>query len=243
MRRWLVVGAVLAWAPGAVAGALTSFVVPSAFTDAESPDGGNSLPFISGGDTRCQQIFLDFDVPDGPFTIYGLSFRRDQGIVPATKSMASIDFYLSITQLGSTSLNPSFANNVGFNPTLVRSGPLVLSSLSQGPPGGPNAFEANVWFDTPFQYNGGDILLDVRLHSTEDVSLFFDSFADVTNSDAIGRVCSVGPFGGGGGVGSPTGAADSGGLVTRFLLAPEPGALAAMLASVAALALLRRGRA
>jgi hypothetical protein len=77
MLRTLALALVCLLAPLA-ARAVDSFVVPSEYTSANAPGGGNALPFgVAGGNTRCQQIYLDSDVPDGPFTIHGVAFRPD----------------------------------------------------------------------------------------------------------------------------------------------------------------------
>jgi hypothetical protein len=201
------------------AAAIDSFVVPSQWTSAESPDGGNALPFgTAGGNTRCQQIYLDSDVPAGPFTIFGVAFRPDAATEAYEKPLASVDLYVSTPVGGTSVLSTSFAANVGANPTLVRSGPLPIATQATGPAPGPKDFDVVVWFDTPFPYVAGDLLLDVRVNSSEPGNRFLESIS--TDPDPIGRVCSVGIFGGS--VNAATGDADTGGLVTKFLLVPEP---------------------
>lgn len=219
-------------------GAVADFVVPSEYTSVESPTAGNALPFINGGDTRCQQIYLESDIPNGPFTIYGVAFRPDEAGIPAAIQRADVDITLSLTIAGSTSLDTSFGSNVGFNPTLVRSGALQLSTQVVGPAGGPKAFDAVIWFDTPYPYNAGDLMLDVRIGSTESSVLYLDAIG--SPGDAIGRLCSAAAFGGG--AGTATGFADSGGLVTKFLL-PELENGASALVALAVLALRARGAA
>ena len=206
-----------------------SFVVPSSSESAEG-DSNNTIPFSSaGGNVRYQQVYLDEDVPPGPFTIYGIAFRPDALQGSFVLDIPDIDVSIGPTAQG-TSLNSEFALNVG-EPTLVASGALQLASAAVGPPGGPLAFDIEIWFDQPFAYDGGNLLLDVAIQpfASDAIRLF-----DAVNlaPDSVARVFSAGASGGS--VTATTGNADTQGLVTKFLL-PEPaGSGAAALAALAA---------
>lgn len=219
--------------------AVDSFVVPNS-SEAVEGDSNNALPFGSpSGNTRYQQVYLDDDIPPGPFPIYGIAFRPN-GIDPVQPSFDSVipdvDVFLGTTAQG-TDLNAEFALNIGPSYTLMASGPLALASAASGPGGGPLAFDIEIWFDQPFAYTGGNLLLDVFVQPHEPTgSRLFDAVN--LDSDPVGRVLSVGLSGGG--VDETTGTADTQGLVTKFLLVPEPAGTA--VAALGALAALVRGR-
>jgi hypothetical protein len=120
---------------------------------------------------------------------------------------------------------------------LVASGPLTLTSAASGPAGGPLDFDIEIWFDQPFEYTSGNLLLDVLVWPYESTG---SPLFDAVNSgpDPVGRVFSAGLNGGS--VDATTGIADTQGLVTKFLLVPEPGGSA--IAALAALAALVRAR-
>jgi hypothetical protein len=217
-----------------LAPAQDDFVVPSSNASTEG-DSSNTIPFSSaGGNVRYQQVYLDEDIPSGPFTIYGIAFRPDELQGSFAFEIPEIDIFLGPTAQG-TSLNPEFALNVG-DPTLVASGPLHLSSAASGPVGGPLSFDIEIWFDQPLAYDGGNLLLDIAIqpYTTSSIVLF-----DAVNlaPDAVARVFSAAASGGS--VTSTSGNADTQGLVTKFLL-PEPEGSAA--AALAALAVLVRSR-
>jgi hypothetical protein len=105
-----------------LANAQGTFVVPSS-SEAVEGDSNNAIPFSStDGNVRYQQVYLDSDIPPGPFTIYG------------------IDIFLVTTE-ENTNLNPNSDVNVGLDYQLVASGPLPLASAASGPVGGPLAFD------------------------------------------------------------------------------------------------------
>lgn len=226
-----------------LAHALDAFVVPSA-NEAVEGDSNNAIPFsIAGGDTRYQQVYLGSDMPPGPFPIYGIAFRPN-GAGSVQPSFAfeipNVDIFLASTDQN-TNLTPDFDINVGFGYTLVASGPLPLASAASGPGGGPLAFDIEIWFDQPFAYTGGNLLLDVFVQPyTSSGSPLFDAVN--FDADPVGRMYSAAGVGGGS-VGATTGAADTQGLVTKFMLVPEPtGSAAAALAALAALMQVRRQR-
>lgn len=218
-----------------LAPAQDAFVVPSSSASVEG-DSNNTIPFSSaGGNVRYQQVYLDDDIPPGPFTIYGIAFRPDALQGSFDLEIPEIDVSLGPTTQG-TSLNPEFALNIG-EPTLVASGALHLASAASGPPGGPLAFDIEIWFDQPLAYEGGNLLLDVAIQPYAMNSiLLFDAVNLVP--DPVARVFSAAASGGS--VTATTGNADTQGLVTKFQL-PEPtGSAAAALAALAALVRARR---
>jgi hypothetical protein len=219
-----------------LAHAQDAFVVPNA-SEAVEGDSNNTIPFTSaGGNVRYQQVYLDGEIPPGPFTIYGIAFRPDALQGSFAFEIPDVDIYLGTTGQG-TSLNSEFDLNVDLE-TLVASGPLVLASAASGPIGGPLAFDIEIWFDQPYVYEGGNLLLDVSVqpYGSNGTPIF-----DAVNigADPVGRAFSAGASGGS--VTASSGTTDTQGLVTKFMLAPEPaGSAFAGLATLASLLRARR---
>jgi hypothetical protein len=229
-----VVGVLIALLLAPLAHAQDEFVVPSTNASVEG-DANNTIPFtIVGGNVRYQQVYLDDDIPPGPFTIYGIAFRPDALQTSFDLVIPDVDVFLGTTDQG-TNLDPQFDLNIGAVQELVASGALPLASAAVGPPGGPLDFDIEIWFDQPFAYEGGNLLLDVAIqpYSTAGTPLF-----DAINvpTDPVARVFSAGFSGGS--VDASSGTVDNEGLVTKFMLVPEPADSA--VAGLAALALLAR---
>lgn len=235
--RFRVAGVWIALLLAPLAHAQDAFVVPST-SEAVEGDSNNTIPFtIAGGNARYQQVYLDGDIPPGPFTIYGIAFRPDALQTSFAFEIPDIEIYLGITE-ESTNLSTNFSFNVGSIYALVASGPLPLASAASGPVGGPLAFDIEIWFDEPFSYDGGNLLMEVFVQPTgsSDSPLF-----DAVNigADPVGRAYSAALTGGS--VTASTGSVDSQGLVTKFMLVPEPaGPAVAALAALAALVRTRR---
>ena len=174
-----------------LAHAVDSFVVPNS-SEAVEGDSNNTIPFSSeGGNTRYQQVYLDSDIPPGPFTIYGIAFRPN-GIGPVQPNFSfqipEIDIFLVPTD-ENTNLSTDFEFNVGIGYQLVASGPLTLTSAASGPVGGPLDFDIEIWFDQPFAYTGGNLLLDVFVQPHEPTSSrLFDTVTSRSRTSESFRV-------------------------------------------------------
>lgn len=236
--KFRVAGVWISFLLAPLAYAQDAFVVPSS-SEAVEGDSSNNIPFSStGGDVRYQQVYLDSDIPPGPFLIYGIAFRPDTLQQSFAFEIPDIDIFL-VSTVASTNLNTNFDFNVGFGNQLVASGPLPLASAASGPVGGPLAFDIEIWFDQPFAYTDGNLLLDIFVwpYASSGSPVFFDAMN--SDTDPVGRLFSAGVSGGS--VNATTGTADTQGLVTKFMLVPEPaGSAVAALAALAALARARR---
>jgi len=163
---------------------------------------------------RSQQVYGSVHFPqDIALVITELRFRPDYASGFAfNTTIANIQFNLSTTTRNPDGLSTTFANNVGFDDTVVFSGALSISSQFTGPPGGPKNFDIIVPLSTPFLYNpaAGNLLLEVRNFSGSSAasSLSGGSFP----GDQASRL--------GGGLFSATGGADSAAEALQIVYTP-----------------------
>ncbi len=200
-------------------------VAPGAQAGVEG-NSNNAYPFSLGGfpaTARYQQIFgaPQFSSLSGPVLITQIAFRPDSlGGNTFHKTLSNVQINLSTSTANPEALSTTFANNVGADNTVVRSGGLALSSANAG--SGPKNFDIIIMLSTPFLYNpaNGSLLMDVRNSSvgtpTQLDTTTFD--AENTVGDGVSRLYS----GFSGSVNSTTGIADSIGLVTQFTFTPVP---------------------
>lgn len=125
-------------------------------------DGQSQLPFFPTGETgsRWQQVYgqQDFStIAVGGGTITAIWFN---GNVPFERTITNVQIFLSTTAEAPDSLSPVFAENIGFDETLVFGGPLVAQQVNGADP----RFHWRIDLTTPFYYNPalGNLLLDVK---------------------------------------------------------------------------------
>jgi hypothetical protein len=188
-------------------------VVPNANAATEGNAG------VSGGITvRIQQVYAasQFAAFGGPRLITQIAFRPE-GIFGLGTAFATVNSLLQIN-LSTTSrapdgLSPTFANNIGADEVVVRTGPATYGSANTGPAGGPKDFDIIITFTTPFLYDPavGNLLLDIRSTGTF-APTFFD--AQDTAGDSVSLISST--------LNSPTGTTLGGsiGLITQFTFSP-----------------------
>lgn len=184
-------------------------VVPNARTNTE----GNGAA-STGSPIRLQQVFdfSQFAAAGGPIIVTQIAFRPDGSVTSGfTLTNPNLQINLSTTSMAPDGLSTTFASNVGADDTVVRNGPITLSSANTGPPGGPKDFDIIITFTTPFFYDPalGNLLVDFR--STGSLSLVF---LDVENTvgDSVSTV--------NGNIISPTGSAFTLGFITQFTYSP-----------------------
>jgi hypothetical protein len=191
-------------------------VVPEGLTLIEG-NSGSSMPFNSTG-VRFQQVYaasaFEFEAPGW---IRGLAFRVDGspgggGMPFFGKTLPNVQINLSTTLRQPDSLTPVFADNVGFNDTIVRSGPLSIQGSITSP--GPNSFDIGIPLTTPFFYNPaqGNLLLEVRNFMGTSTSPFD---AVNTSGDSVSTLFASGAD-------STFGNVSTIGLVTWFTIDPVP---------------------
>ena len=200
-------------------------VVPNS---ARNVEGGtnNSYPFnitpFGLPSQRYQQLYVASQFGSGGL-ITQIIFRPDAFAGTAfTSTLPDIQIDLAYSSAPDDGLSTTYANNITAGDTIVFArGPLALHSAFTGPPNGPKDFDIVITLTTPFFYNPalGNLLLDVRNFGAgtttvfDAVSPFGDGVSRVTNTD----------------VNSGTGTPDSAGLVTGFIIVPEPGSAAMLL--------------
>ncbi len=203
-----------------------TIVVPNSARTIEG-DSNNSWPFniAAGGllSQRYQQVYAASQFGGGGL-ITQIIFRPDAFAGQAfTSTLPDIQIDLSTTSAADDGLSSTYADNVGADDTVVFvRGALTLSSAFTGPPDGPKDFDIIITLTTPFLYNPalGNLLLDVRNFGGGSTTSFDAVF---TTGDGVSRVYNQD-------VNSGTGSTDTLGLVTGFIIVPEPGTAALLLA-------------
>jgi hypothetical protein len=190
-----------------------------------------------------------------PLTITAVQFRPIDptgGFFGDTLNVSNVQIRLSTTPRSDENRNPlsaRFADNVGPDATTVYSGQLRLTTASTLLPNGTRAFDYEIAFQTPFDYDpsAGNLLLDVVVPPGETVrgNAFFGSFPRFdTTGFANDGIYSVSNTSDGA---APTGTVATSGPVTRFVTepsspAPVPAPASLVLAASGAAILFWRSR-
>jgi hypothetical protein len=177
------------------------------------------------GVARYQQVYgaSEFAAFNSPITILGLAFRPD-GVfgAPLSALHSHVDIRLSTTSKLPDGLSATFSENIGVDETTVYSGPLPLTTNAIGPPGGPYAFDFFIPLTTPFVYDpaGGSLLFDMLTAGLTSPNSIFVVDAHDDPNDAISRVWGAGLVGD---IDPLSGTTI--GVVTKFIIVPEPATL------------------
>jgi hypothetical protein len=138
-------------------------IVPGEFTVAEANTSDNAPLGAISNQQLFQQVFssaLLTNLSIGEL-ITGIGFRVDgnESALPA-QTISEYDISLSQSPNAPGNLSATFADNRGADFTTVRSGPLTINAGDF--PGGnsPNDF-GWISFSTPYQYQGGDLLIEI----------------------------------------------------------------------------------
>ena len=139
-----------------------TFVVPGEYASVEAGSSDNAP--LGASEQHFQQVYsstLLTNLSVGDW-IDAIAFRVDgkETALPA-QIIPIYDISLSQSPKPSGNLDATFANNRGADFLTVRSGPLTINAGDF--PGGssPNGF-GWISFSTPYQYQGGDLLIEVN---------------------------------------------------------------------------------
>lgn len=190
-------------------------VAPNQLASAEGSSNAATDP-----NTRCQQVYGSSQFSDWSRAAYitQLAFRPDATFGRAfSATNPSLQVNLSTTSRSPGNLSRVFAENLGGDDSMVRSGPITFSSAFSGPPGGPKDFDVIIDLERPFLYDpeAGNLLVDFRTVGPlwgMDVPMDF-----VTGSGTFGVVSTVAAP-----LTASSGIPSTQGYVTRFRFTPIP---------------------
>jgi hypothetical protein len=185
--------ALLAAAGACVASASADIVVPNANTNVSSGGTGLNTFIRDINAPRSGQLLIDASQLTGVIgqQITGLTFRMYNGATTAFPPTAATwsDYTINMGQgvaLGSQTT--TFATNFVGAPTNVRSGPLTINP-NTFPVGAvsptPNPFGQTITFNTPYNYTGGNLLIEIR-HTGSNITNPANSFLDAMPTTATG---------------------------------------------------------
>jgi hypothetical protein len=83
-----------------------------------------------------------------------------------------------------------FADNYVTTPTQVRTGPLTMGVDFFPGTGSPHDWSTLIAFDTPYEYTGGILALEVRNDGPAQSPLFLDGFSGPNPNDGTGHIIS-----------------------------------------------------
>jgi hypothetical protein len=211
-------------------------VVPN---DRENTAGNATFLGPLASAARTYQLLID----DTQLT--GLAGQQLSGITWRLNSAATVNFpaadanFASFDVRLSDSVDPvnrslTFANNVVGAQTLVRSGPLTIPAGSFPATTAPHPFGMVINFDTPYNYTGGNLLIELRHTGLVGGSSSVDAISTSTAPYGTGVSAAW--------TSSYTGVTGAQGnaVITMISVVPEPGAVS--LALGGALLALRRRR-
>lgn len=148
------VAAVLAFA-AQVRGALV--VVPNAAATTEGNSFASSVAFTIQTQVAASELTT---IPIGS-SITGLRWRLEGGAAtaPTPSPVVYSDYEITLAQAANSigALSSTLANNM-VNPQLVRDGGLTIPVNSIAGGANPNSFAFVLTFDTPYTYQGGDLI-------------------------------------------------------------------------------------
>lgn len=140
-----------------------TFTVPGEFAQAGANTSDNAPLGAISDQQIFQQVFsssLLTDLSIGEL-ITGIGFRvaGNESALPA-QTISEYDISLSQSSHAPGDLSTTFADNRGSDFTTVRSGPLTINADDFPGDGSPNSF-GWISFTTPYEYQGGDLLVEV----------------------------------------------------------------------------------
>lgn len=153
-----------------------SMVNTRAQTSTIVPDSNVSGSFLGplSNSTRTYQMLIDDSVLTSLTGKYlsSISFRLlSSAAAPWPTTVTTYNSYQIYLSDGVDPANRqlNFAANVVGTQTTVRSGNLIIPAGSLTSGGDPNAFSYAITFDTPYLYNGGNLVIEIR-HTGSDAT-------------------------------------------------------------------------
>jgi len=141
--------------------------VPNQYATTSSGTSGLNTFIRDLGNPRTGQLLIAANeltgIPPG-FFITGLTFRMFSGgtSFPPAGGATWADYTINLGPGGPLPGSTTFANNFAGPVTNVRSGPLTIPADSFPVGGSPNPFGVDITFNTAYQYNGGNLCIEIR---------------------------------------------------------------------------------
>ncbi|MCX8524071.1 T9SS type A sorting domain-containing protein [Chryseobacterium formosus] len=177
---------------------IAGFVNLKAQTSKIIPDSNVSGSFLSplANSARTYQMLID-DTQLTPLVgkyLNSISFRL---LASASAPWPAADATFSSYQIYlSNGVDPAnrqldFAANITGAQTMVRTGALVIPAGSLTSGGDPNAFSYNILFDSPYLYNGGNLIMEIRHTGSNSTSLSTHAVTSTNTSAGYGTLFSA----------------------------------------------------
>jgi len=163
-------------------------VAPGNYTAKSGTTGVNTLLRNNGAPRTYQMQFSPAALGGLPVgaRITELQFRLSTNNAAAFPANAITwsDYQVTLAQAANSisGMSTNFASNM-LSPVLVKSGPLSISANSFAAGGNPNSFSSLVVFDTPYVYQGGDLVMFFRHNGSDAANT---AFLDAVNSSTPG---------------------------------------------------------
>jgi hypothetical protein len=169
-------GPTFTFTPGPVAPSGLA-VAPGNFTDTSGTTGVNTLLRNKGGPRAYQMQFSPTALERLPVgaRITELRFRLSTNNPPFPTDVTTwANYEVTLAQAANTisGMSTNFASNM-LSPVIVKGGPLGIGASSFTGGGNPNAFSSFVIFDTPYVYQGGDLVMLFRHTGSDSTSTAF----------------------------------------------------------------------
>jgi hypothetical protein len=218
-------------------------VVPNNFTSVEGNSSSSTL--FQAGASSLQVFYSEAFLAAAGITpgvlIDGLAYRRNGGGTTGPvgdTTFSSYNIFMSQSFADPLSMTTTFASNVVGPQTQVYTGSLTFPANSF--PGGatPNAFGPVINFLTPYAYNGGSLLIEIRRSARSGDTASFLTDVDNTAPTQAGARWLFNLTSDS----APTGTISASGQIFQLQYIPEPSSAALIVLSALALVTRRRGR-
>jgi hypothetical protein len=163
-----------------------SAVAPGAYTSTHGTTGLNTLLRNNGAPRTYQMQFSAAALAGLPIgaRITELQFRLDTNAVAAfpSNTVTWSDYQVTLAQAtrSVSAMSTNFASNL-LSPVLVKSGAVSIGANTFSISASPNPFGSLIVFDTPYVYQGGDLVMLFRHPGSDSASnAFLDALSSAT---------------------------------------------------------------